>query len=759
MTIPKFLTYNLRNKITAAIFVTVTVAIALLTAFLHLRFQSLESESIDRWASSESAHAAVQVGNYLDKFVIQLDGFAIQLQTVQNGNDDAKHALVRDLLHWISNQKGVSDAYVAFERGAFFSEERTQLGRLQSYDQFHADSGIVFSEENDYELQEDDDWFQIPRKSHRTSFVEPYSWAYADGTPARNMISISKPLLIDGKFIGVVGIDILLEDLWNDVLKPIRPIDNSYVTLISAGGILAGHPDSSKLMKQFGVLTESDSVRIVQDSSSGKNMLYHFLPLRLNGMDKPWSVAMVLPLDDLTQPLRNTLITSLVISILIVLLLAVATRWLVGKLLSPVVRTGKLLQQIAAGGGDLTARLDIASQDEIGKLCSSFNHLMEHLQKMVLSIKTETLQMDHSSTNLQNDAGNLGSAAATMEIAIGSAQTKVIQAQQNVQSVASAVAQVSARTNEVAEASEVVSANLNMVAHSVGQVSDSMKTLASASEEMTLGMSSVASAMEEMGASLNEVSRNTSEASQVADRARGRASEAAEAMSSLNENAHHIGRVVEIIRNIAAQTNLLALNATIEAASAGDAGKGFAVVASEVKALAKQSAEATEDIQKEIQLIQHSTTQSVHAIEEIVTVIGTVNQLNTGIAAAVEEQTATTLEITRNVAVVATNVQEVGKNVQQAAIGATAVHQSVNHAVAAVHEIALKLGDLSSGAQEIVLHSGAAANAMQEISAETAIVESTAHSVAQIGAENNETAMQLNRQSGNLAQMVGQFIV
>lgn len=353
MTIPKFLTHNLRNKLTAAIFITVTIAIALLTAFLHLRFQSLENDSIDRWARSESAHAAVQVGNYLDKFVIQLDGFAIQLQTMQNGNDEEKRTLVRNLLHWVSDQKGISDAYVAFERGAFFSEKQTLPGRLQSYDQFHADSGIVFSEENDYALKDDDDWYQIPRKTHKITFVEPYSWAYADGAPARNMTSISKPLFINGEFIGVVGIDILLEDLWNEVLKPLHPVPNSYVTLISYGGVIAGHPDSSKLMTSFGELPKGGSVRVAEDSSSGKSMLFHFLPLQLQGMENPWSVAMVLPLDDLTQPLRNTLWTSLALSILIVLLLAVATRWLVGKLLNPVVRTGNNNQSSKSGNSGL----------------------------------------------------------------------------------------------------------------------------------------------------------------------------------------------------------------------------------------------------------------------------------------------------------------------------------------------------------------------------------------------------------------------
>jgi methyl-accepting chemotaxis protein len=168
-------------------------------------------------------------------------------------------------------------------------------------------------------------------------------------------------------------------------------------------------------------------------------------------------------------------------------------------------------------------------------------------------------------------------------------------------------------------------------------------------QEVGGSMQAAAGATEQMTASINEIARNSNEAASTARSAVEAAQSSTAAVSRLGEASLEISKVIKVIGSIAAQTNLLALNATIEAARAGEAGRGFAVVASEVKDLARETATATDEIGRLIGGVQTETSAAVEAMENIVTVIDRINEIQSSIAAAVEEQTATTREITLNV--------------------------------------------------------------------------------------------------------------
>lgn len=208
---------------------------------------------------------------------------------------------------------------------------------------------------------------------------------------------------------------------------------------------------------------------------------------------------------------------------------------------------------------------------------------------------------------------------------------------------------------------------------SLSKLSSSMQDIGGSAEEMSSSVNTIASAIEEMSASLLEVAKGAGQAASIAQRAESNARKTHEIVDQLGLAAKEIGKVIDVINSIASQTNLLAINATIEAASAGDAGKGFAVVANEVKELAKQSANATDDIRARIDVIQSSTLAAVNAISEISEVIGELNQINNSIASAVEQQTATTNEISNSMG--------------GAALAARTVSGSVNHVGDTVKEI------------------------------------------------------------------------
>ncbi|MGJ4888680.1 methyl-accepting chemotaxis protein [Bradyrhizobium sp. HKCCYLR20261] len=189
--------------------------------------------------------------------------------------------------------------------------------------------------------------------------------------------------------------------------------------------------------------------------------------------------------------------------------------------------------------------------------------------------------------------------------------------------------------------------------------------VANASGDASNNVQSVAASTEEMSSSVNEISRQVQQSAAIANEAVAQARRTNERVGELSQAAARIGDVVELINTIAGQTNLLALNATIEAARAGDAGRGFAVVASEVKALAEQTAKATDEISQQIGSIQAATQHSVSAIREIGDTIGRMSEIASTIAAAVEEQGAATQEISRNIQQAAQGTRQVSANIAQ----------------------------------------------------------------------------------------------
>ncbi|GID29330.1 methyl-accepting chemotaxis protein [Paractinoplanes brasiliensis] len=285
---------------------------------------------------------------------------------------------------------------------------------------------------------------------------------------------------------------------------------------------------------------------------------------------------------------RTLVISSLAASLLLGLALALAISRMIVK---PLARNVEALERIAQG--DLTARVEVDSADEVGQMSETLNRTAVAMSEMVERIQ-------NSSTVL-----------------------------------ASASEELSAVSSELSASAEETSAQVNTVSESAARVSTSVTTVSAGAEEM--------------GVSIREISNNANEAASVAADAARAAETTNASVARLVTASGQIGSVVALITSIAEQTNLLALNATIEAARAGEAGKGFAVVASEVKDLAQETARATQEITNQVGAIQAESNAAVIAIQQIGEVIETINDYTTTIAAAVEEQTATTAEISRSV--------------------------------------------------------------------------------------------------------------
>jgi methyl-accepting chemotaxis protein len=296
----------------------------------------------------------------------------------------------------------------------------------------------------------------------------------------------------------------------------------------------------------------------------------------------------------------------------------------------------KILEVVSAiAKGDLSKSCEVDQQDEMGTLANSLNESLVQLRK-VISETMEAAEMLAQSSIQMNDSSSILLEKST---------------------------DMSERSTTVAAAGEQLSSNIS--------------AMSATADELSSSSQSVASAVEEMSASINEVAENCAKESEIAGKANTEAVSARSVMSELGDSANEISKIVEIINNIAAQTNLLALNATIEAASAGEAGKGFAVVANEVKDLAKQSAQATEQISKQIEEMQNKTHTSVETIESITSIIEEVSSIAITIASAVEEQSVTTNEISRSLSEVSESTNHLAINIQQSAAGATEVSENI----------------------------------------------------------------------------------
>jgi methyl-accepting chemotaxis protein len=286
-------------------------------------------------------------------------------------------------------------------------------------------------------------------------------------------------------------------------------------------------------------------------------------------------------------------------------------------------------------------------------------------------IAGNNLSMEDLPVESEDEIGDATSALNTMK---NNLRGLLQSMRETAEQVAAASEELSATSQQITANSEETTAQAKVVSEAGGQVNTNLQTLASGSEEMN--------------STIGEIAKNATEAARVAGEAVESAESANQTVSKLGDSSVEIAKVIEVITSIAQQTNLLALNATIEAARAGEAGKGFAVVANEVKELAKQTAKATEEIKQKITVIRENTGGAVEAIGGIKGVIDKISHISTEIATAVEEQSATTSEMARNVTEAARGAATISENIKGVAEAAQNTSTNVGEAQTATEHLA-----------------------------------------------------------------------
>ncbi len=332
---------------------------------------------------------------------------------------------------------------------------------------------------------------------------------------------------------------------------------------------------------------------------------------------------------------------------------------MLARLLKPLLQVKKVIDELSEGEGDLTKRIAIRHYDEVGRLAAGFNTFIEKIRIIVSEIAQNAGQLDQSSSELAEISEKMTYSAG----------------------------QTSSQAETVSSASEEMATNLANVTTSMEQTSSNAEAIAATSEEIN--------------ATINEIAQNAARARTIAEDASKGTEQASEKLAALNKAAQAIGQITETITEISEQTNLLALNATIEAARAGEAGKGFAVVANEIKELAGQTAIATQDIKKQIDAVQSTTSASVTEISQIMAVIAGVNETVGMIASSVEEQSTATREISSNIAMTTNAIQDVFLKVNHTSAVSGEISQSISQVNNAAGDIAQSSSQVNVSAEHV----------------------------------------------------------
>ncbi|WP_315904836.1 methyl-accepting chemotaxis protein [Vibrio fluvialis] len=464
-------------------------------------------------------------------------------------------------------------------------------------------------------------WYKEAKAAGKPTTTEPY----VSVTMQTLVVTLTEPVRVNGQFIGVAASNLALNKLIEDVLA-IEVPGKGYAILVNQKGKIVAHPNKDLILKPTQDIASGLSIAALQGAAND----HHLLPMSIDGKDKllmaqsidntDWMLVMVMDKAVLEQPLNQMLMTQTLIGLVILLIMALATSWFVARQLNELSNIAAALGDIAEGDGDLTRRLTVKSDDEVGMLADKFNKFVDRLHVMVKNVRDVSVALNEGANHAARAAGQRSERIRTQ--------------QDEITMVATAVTEMASATAEIAGNADNTAKNANQ----------SVELGAQGYQQMQQSKHSIDLLAQELTGAVNII-------------------------GELEEHANEISTILSTIRAIAEQTNLLALNAAIEAARAGEQGRGFAVVADEVRVLSQRTHASTEEIQTKIAGLQKVTSNAVSVMTEshklVETSVSDVNQtgeslqaiseaiqlisdMATQIASAAEEQSLVTADINGN---------------------------------------------------------------------------------------------------------------
>ncbi|WP_053954898.1 methyl-accepting chemotaxis protein [Inediibacterium massiliense] len=568
---------NIANKLLA---VVLSVAI-MIFVFTGVFINSRVSSMVNELAMKQIMNEANNIGTKVEAFFAKKYAITPTLAYTEN------------IIHYIKETESVTDRKAVKQLPGY----EAILNTLQRVKNSDTDLGLVYvalennknfiSEDRNYEVAADYDllkrpWYIDTVKKGDTYFSSPY----VDSVTGKVAVTVATPIFEESRSIGAAAIDIYIDQL-ETILSQYKIGENSYAVLLDQQGNVVYHPDKDKILKvnmakesgeigeiaQSMIKGESDTKEYTVD---GVKKYMAYTPIKLNG----WSIGMTIDEDYILEYVKKIRTIVILIYTFSCIVLSVVIFLFTKKILKNVPKILAGLSSVSKG--DLSVKLNIDSNDEIGEISTTFNTMVDSIKELICKANHISEEVSRSATNL----------------AASSEQTNV-----SIEEVSRAVEEIAKGVSEQAQDTE-------KGALLVSNLDDKFKQLMAENEDMSNSAKTVIDASQAGTKVVGELKQKTNLNNESTIKIE-------KVIYELEEKSRNIGDMIETINSIAEQTNLLALNASIEAARAGDAGRGFAVVADEIRKLAEGSRQSADEIKKVVGDIQSQANESVKTMKEV----------------------------------------------------------------------------------------------------------------------------------------------
>lgn len=570
-------------------------------------------------------------------------------KTGSSDREEVNHIL-RTVLEKNPNFVGV---WTCWEPNAFDGKDKEfitttghdETGRFIPY-WYRSEDGIKLEPLLDYEVSGSGDYYLMAKESQQEMMLDPFT--YKVGGKDVLMTSLAVPILSQGEVVGVAGVDMAL-DTFQEMILGINPFETGYSVLVANNGTFVAHKESEYLGKDIGntqemleaknAIKEGEHHHVMMYSNPLNTDVYRFFaPITIGKTKTPWSFVVSVPMDKILEQATRIRNDALAVGMACIVIILIVIFLVASRVVGSIKETTAVLKDISEGEGDLTKRIEVKTNDEIGELGKYFNKFIEDIQTIISRITDNTHLLNTSANQL---------AAQSEQVSTGASDS-------------------AATMNEIAGAVENMTQNTQDVADQAGM----------AAENAARGQQDI----ETISYHLQEISASSIQVSGSID--------------ALATAISKIGQFVEVITNIAEQTNLLALNAAIEAARAGEAGKGFAVVADEVRKLAEQSASSTKEIKQFILDIEEESTQLMKGMDSAKETVVAGNQ-------SIEEVTQKFDRIIQVVQVLSGQVQNIAASTEQISAGIQNIASTTQEQTAATQEVSAAAESLNHLAEDL----------------------------------------------------------
>ncbi len=475
---------------------------------------------------------------------------------------------------WLNSKTAIVEAFAELS-----SQEPNQMplmlqaekaGRFDIFYIAHEDGSFLFSKPDiqAYLLDKKFDargrpWYLAAKQQNTTIVTAPY----ADASTGLLVLSVATPVVNNGVFSAVTAADLGLSEVV-DTIRNISLSSQGFAMLVDESGIVVAHPDKTLSMQPIDKVGQELDRDLIKRLAKQKelvtqplNGVEHLMRFEQVG-DSRFYVGIALDKKAVMSPLSQLLMVNIAVSLILIIASAFLGMMVVGRVLRPLHAIGQALEEIAEGEGDLTKRLKVETNDEVGALAGHFNHFVDSMHKIIKDISD--LSVDLKSTS-------------------------------------NASAQVAQRTSD----------DVQKQMQEVSLVAAAVDEMATATHEIASNAENTATAAQQCAAASEEGQEVVASSRQSIEGLAGQVQDAASVIDRLSLHAQEINTILSTIQGIAEQTNLLALNAAIEAARAGEQGRGFAVVADEVRVLSQRTHQSTEEIQEMIDSLQKASADAV----------------------------------------------------------------------------------------------------------------------------------------------------